>query len=149
MRLSPYRRIFKQDRNAVVSLESLVAACQRVHLANADGLATVVEIRRGTGEVISLTAPLEITDRQEPDERGGLSIIEIARLFVPIGVFDPPLGIGDRLCVDNIEAAYTFAWSGSSTKFGVLVVFERQAGPKRASRTSRKVSETGRPIGGR
>lgn len=132
-----------------MTLDFLIARGQAILQSTAAGVATAVEIRRASGEVVALNAPLEILHTNEPDERGGLQTIELAKLFVPAGEFDQPLGVGDRMCVDRTQPSYTFLYAGNQTKFGQTVTFQRQASPARGPRSNRPASETGKPKGGR
>jgi hypothetical protein len=127
-----------------MSLQTLVNACIAQHVQNVSGVATAVEIRRPWGEVVPLNTTLEVIDKQEADERGGLQTIEMATIFVPLETFDPPLGVGDRLCVDNVEPSYTFFFAGNRAAFGQVVTFQRYVSLAQGARKNRVMSNTGR-----
>jgi hypothetical protein len=127
-----------------MSLQTLVNACVAQHAKNVSGIATAVEFRRASGEVVEETLPLEIFDEQEADERGGLQTIQKAKVFVPTGTFDYALGVGDRLCVDDTEPSFTFLFAGNATAFGQVVTFQRYVSLSQGARKNRIMSQTGR-----
>jgi len=132
-----------------MSLQNLINRCVAQHVQNVSGIATSVEIRRASGEVVALNTPLEVAVIQEADERGGLQSIEQAKMFVPNNSLDHPLTVGDRLCVDQNEPSYTFMYAGSRTSFGQEVTFQRYVSVAQGARSNVTVTQTGKPRGGR